>query len=168
MKLRIEHTHFKPDGNPAPPRPLSPDVLISEMIYRNSLVCGVRSEHEISETRHFERHELTQSWPFRIISFVLYQSPHFMACFRSGGCRPYKFWNILSWSFNPPYTRGGCAAAPSWTVAKPRRCACGCCCANCCDCCWFCGAGDCLPAGCADVKRGRDAAAAEVRARDET
>jgi hypothetical protein len=29
----VLHTHFRPEGKPAPPRPRRPDALISEMIY---------------------------------------------------------------------------------------------------------------------------------------
>jgi hypothetical protein len=61
----------------------------------------------------------TQSWPFRIISFVLCQSPYFMALFRSAPWCPYKFWKILSWSFRPPYTLFGAA---SFTVARVLFC----------------------------------------------
>jgi hypothetical protein len=38
-----------------------------------------------------------------------------MALFRSAPWCPYRFWKILSWSFNPPYTLFGGA---SLTVAK--------------------------------------------------
>ena len=38
IKLQYEHTHFIPEGNPAPPRPRKPEALISEMI------CGVRQQ----------------------------------------------------------------------------------------------------------------------------
>lgn len=31
------HTHFMPEGKPAPPRPRRPEALISEMIYQDSM-----------------------------------------------------------------------------------------------------------------------------------
>lgn len=59
----------------------------------------------------------TQSWPFSTISLVLYQSPYFIALFKSVPWWPYRLVNIRSWSFRPPYCLLG---APSWTVAKER------------------------------------------------
>jgi hypothetical protein len=64
----------------------------------------------------------TQSCPLRTISLVLCQSPYFLALARSAPWCPYRFWNILSWSFNPPkcVRFGGWGA--SCTVANPRVC----------------------------------------------
>lgn len=50
-----------------------------------------------------------------MISFVLCQSPYFWALFKSAPWCPYRFWKILSWSFNPPYTLLG---GVSCTVAR--------------------------------------------------
>jgi len=49
-----------------------------------------------------------------MISLVLYQSPYFMALFRSAPWWPYKFWKMRSWSLSPPYVRFGA----SCTVAR--------------------------------------------------
>jgi hypothetical protein len=104
------HTHFKPEGKPAPPRPRRPEALISEMICtcQHILVCHVSSNH-------------TQSWPLSRISLVLCQSPYFMALLISAPWWPYKFWKILSWSFKPPYVLTGFAFV-SFTVARVRFC----------------------------------------------
>lgn len=56
QSLKFIKLHFIPDGNPAPPLPLSPEAFISEM---------------------------SQSWPLSRISLVLCQSPYFCADFRS-------------------------------------------------------------------------------------
>jgi hypothetical protein len=62
---------------------------------------------------------ITQSWPLRMISFVLYQSPYFFALARSAPWCPYRFWNIRSSSASGPCRDLG---ALSWTVASPRVC----------------------------------------------
>jgi hypothetical protein len=102
------HTHFRPEGKPAPPRPRRPDALISEII------CSVSTApFLVIVTRH------TQSCPLSKISLVLCQSPYFMALLRSAPWCPYKFWKMRSWSFNPPYTLFGGA---SLTVARVLFC----------------------------------------------
>lgn len=64
--------------------------------------------------------QCTQSWPLSKISFVLYQSPSFIALFRSAGVSPYRFWKIRSWSASPPnFVLGG--GATSLAVARPQR-----------------------------------------------
>ena len=104
------HTHFRPEGKPAPPRPRRPDALISEMIYTMSamLCTALPALH-------------TQSSPFKRISFVLCQSPYFIALFKSAPWWPYKFWKMRSWSLRPPYVLLGAA---SFTVARVRFCCC--------------------------------------------
>lgn len=54
-----------------------------------------------------------------MISFVLCQSPYFIALFRSAPWWPYRFWKIRSWSLRPPYVLLGAA---SFTVARVRFC----------------------------------------------
>lgn len=45
---------------------------------------------------------IIQSGPFKTISFVLNQSPRFIAPFKRQSWRPYKFEKILSWSASGP------------------------------------------------------------------
>lgn len=56
------------------------------------------------------------------MSFVRYQSPYFIADFKSAPWCPYKFVNIRSWSFSPPWCCTG--GAFSWTVANDRAATC--------------------------------------------
>jgi hypothetical protein len=114
--IQIKPTHFIPEGKPAPPRPRRPEALISEIIYIQLSTTALPMP--ISMPQH------TQSWPLRIISFVLCQSPYFLALARSAPWCPYRFWKIRSRSFNPPkwVLFGGGA---SWTVASPRLCCAG-------------------------------------------
>lgn len=67
--------YLRPEGNPAPPRPRSPEFLISSMIH---------------------------SGPMRMSSFVRYQSPRSCAPFSDGSWSPYKLVKILSLSGKSP------------------------------------------------------------------
>jgi hypothetical protein len=86
--------HLSPLGNPAPPRPLSPESLIVWMI---------------------------QLSPFCKISLVLCQSPLDLAPFNPWSCLRKRLVKIRSWSLRPPYRRtGGSATVASDRADKGR------------------------------------------------
>ena len=61
--------------------------------------------------------------PNRTSSFVLYQSPRFIAPLMNGSCLPYRFVKMRSWSVKPPCVSGGAvsrsraSSSSRWTLA---------------------------------------------------